>query len=259
MRKDQIANGYIEQTKRDFHNAFKPRAERDRWALVTGADNPGSIGDAIVDMLTGIYSTVRSPLISILDVTNPDMINNYISRCPAMDSLICCHGVNKMGWFENLDIEDISNIIDVNLIGSALVAQAFVNRTLGLPWRKQIVFIGSMAYNHVLNASAPYCASKAGLAMLTRCLAWELAPKGYDVFCVHPSNTEGAPMSEATIQGIMDYRHVTRAEAEAYWGATLPREKWLQPSDIADQVRHLLTDPSGYLSGANIELGGGQR
>lgn len=261
VRKDQIASGHIEQMKKDYSHAVKPRPWDSRRALVTGAENPGSIGDAIVDMLTGIYAGVQSPPKKSLDVTDAEKVCDYFNGVlsPTFDSLICCHGVNKMAWFEDFTSEEMDEIIKVNLLGSMYMACAFVNVTKELPWRKQIVFIGSMAYNHVLNASAPYCASKAGLAMLTRCLAWELAPKGFDVYCVHPSNTEGAPMTEATIKGIMEYRNLTRREAEAYWGAVLPRERWLQPNDIAGIVRTLLTEESGYLSGSNLELAGGQR
>jgi len=261
MKKDQISGMYIKDQKKQHDYAVRiVRAPSHRTAVVTGASKRGSIGQAIVEMLTGIpYHSIHYPAEYQLDVTNPDQVERYFTSLAGMDTLICSHGVNAMSWFENMSIMDITRIIDVNLTGSAIVAHSFVNRTLGLPWRKQIIFIGSMAYNHVLNASAAYCASKAGLAMLTRCLAWELAPKGYDVFCVHPSNTEGAPMTEDTIQGIMSYRNVPREEAEGYWGAVLPRHRWLQPKDIARTIEHLLKDESGYLSGANLELAGGQR
>jgi ketoreductase len=116
-----------------------------------------------------------------------------------------------------------------------------------------------MAYKAVLNGSSPYCAAKAGLAHFARCLAWELAPKAFDVFCVHPSNTKGTPMTEETIKGLMRYRGLDRKEAEAYWGAVLPKWQWLLPENIADLVSFLVSGKAEYLSGANLDMAGGQR
>jgi NAD(P)-dependent dehydrogenase (short-subunit alcohol dehydrogenase family) len=164
-----------------------------------------------------------------------------------------------MDWFEEASLDSVAEVMDVNLFGSYNLASAFVRQTLETRERKKIIMIGSMAHRNVLNASAMYCASKAGLAMLARCMAWELTPKGFDVYCVHPSNVDEAPMAEDTIKGIMRYRGVTRETAKEYWGAGYIREASLSTKDISDLVLFLLTEKNGYMSGANIELGGGQR
>lgn len=175
------------------------------------------------------------------------------------DALICCHGVMDLNWFENADARKVRQIFDVNLTGSYLIAQEFVRATINSANRKKIVFMGSMAYTKVLNGSAAYCASKAGLAMLTRCLAWELAPKGYDVYCVHPSNVENAPMSEQTIQELMRFRNLNRAQAEAYWSDSVIRDHQLTKEEISWTVQMLLRGEAGFMSGSNIELAGGAR
>ena len=66
-------------------------------------------------------------------------------------------------------------------------------------------------------------------------------------------------MTEETIKGLMRYRYLTRSEAEEYWGASLPKERWLQPADIAETVAFLISGKADYLSGSNIEMAGGQR
>jgi len=178
-----------------------------------------------------------------------------------IDTLILCHGITHLAWFEDQLIEDITNQVEVNLTGTMLAIKAFVDRTYSFRHvRKQIVVVGSMAYRNVLNASAPYCASKAGVAHLIRCLGWELTPKGYYIWGVHPSNVEGTPMAEDTIQGIMAYRNLTYEEAEAYWGAVNLMPRWLEASDVADTIVRLVASPSAcWQSGTNIELTAGQR
>jgi len=169
------------------------------------------------------------------------------------------NGYTHLDWIENQPDKEIIESVFVNLSVSMLAAKHFVQNTINNPWPKYIVFIGSMAYRSVLNGSAPYCAAKAGLAHFARCIAYELAPKNYNVFCIHPSNTEGTPMTEKTIVDLQRYRNLTRDEAEQYWGHGLPRLNWLQSTDIAELVAFLVSGKADYLSGGNIDLTGGQR
>jgi NAD(P)-dependent dehydrogenase (short-subunit alcohol dehydrogenase family) len=256
--KNEISSFYMEQQKQvHAHKVLRP--DNERVAVIFGAAKPGSIGRAIEDSLRNRGFTTYAPRQEQIDVRSPLVLEDYLELIPA-DTLICCQGVTHLDWIEDQPSIYIEKVIDSTLTGSILAASRFAAAKMSTPWRKQIVFIGSMAYNHVLNGSAPYCAAKAGLAHFAKCIAWELAPKGFDVFCVNPSNTEGAPMTEDTIKGIMRYRDLPRDEAEAYWGAVLPRAAWLQPGDVAEVVSMLLTNTGGgYMSGSNIDLAGGQR
>lgn len=257
--KERISSNYMEQQK-SLHSHKALREIKYRTAVITGAEKPDSIGEAIEIRLRRMgYEIVLCPPKAELDVTIYRGTLEYFVQEPEVDTLICCHGVAYLDWLEFQPANRIREVIEVNLLGNIFMARSFVGATVDREFRKQIIFIGSMAYNHVLNASAPYCASKAGLAHFTRCLAWELAPKAYDVYCIHPSNTYGAPMTEDTIKGIMHYRGCTREQAEAYWGAVLPRKEWLRPEDVANTVEVLIRGNMGYMSGCNIELAGGQR
>lgn len=252
MSKDKVSASYIEQQK--VMHAWKPLA-MNRRALVIGAD-PGNIGDAIQQRLRASHISCIAPHILDMDVRDPIVRSSFYHN---FDVLILANGYTNLNWFEDNSFEDIQHTFDVNVVGSLKIANQFIKATMDAPYKKYIVFIGSMAYRNVLNGSVVYCASKAALAMATRCLAWELAPKGYNVFCVHPSNVEGTPMSEKTIQGLMRYRNLTREQAEAYWGAVLPKDKWLQKEDIAETVAFLVSGNADYQSGSNVELAGGQR
>jgi meso-butanediol dehydrogenase/(S,S)-butanediol dehydrogenase/diacetyl reductase len=229
-----------------------------RTVLMTGDANPKSIGAHIRDTMRGFGSKVIS---YSGDVRCVDHGFDY-DRLPIghdWDALIACHGVMDLNWFESASGKKVRQIFDVNLTGNYMLAQEFVRATIDSEHRKKIIFMGSMAYTKVLNASAAYCASKAGLAMLTRCLAWELAPKGYDVYCVHPSNVEDAPMSEETIQGLMRYRDLSLEQAVAYWRDSVIRDHQLTKEEISFTVSMLLRGEAGYMSGSNIELAGGAR
>jgi NAD(P)-dependent dehydrogenase (short-subunit alcohol dehydrogenase family) len=238
---------------------LKPVHERS--VLVIGADShgAGNIGHEIAETLTKAGMMVFTPSRDHLGASEEHRVRSYVDRYH-IDTLVLANGTNWLDWFEDFPEEYIYRVLHDCLLASMIASQAFVKETIDDLHRKQIVFIGSMSYKSVLNGSSVYCAAKAGLAQFAKCLSWELAPKAYDVFCINPSNTANTPMAEATIEGLMRYRGLDRAAAENYWSSVNPRGEWLTKEDIAGLVLLLCTGlAGGHLSGANIDLAGGQR
>ena len=252
--KSNVSSDYLKQ--QHILHRDKKWNNNDLRVIITGANKEDSIGREIGDVLSRFEfcTLIRGYGGNVTNAIDPAMhpFTNF-------NTLVCSHGVTWLDWFEDIPTHRLREIIDVNLTGTALIAQKFVTDTLTTKERKRIIFIGSMAHRAVLNASAVYCASKAGLAMLGRCLAWELAPKGYDVFTIHPSNTEGTPMSEETIKGLERYRGISYDCAKEYWNDSPLRSHMLQTDDIAALVMFLLGPHADYLSGCQLELSGGQR
>ena len=219
-----------------------------------GSDGLGNIGAHIARALGKTMpnvSEIDRPTMDLSKEDYPFVIND--------DVLVLANGHSYMDWIEDIPEDQIKRVLDDVLLCSIRMTQQFVKATIDSNHKKYIVFIGSMAYQGVLNGSSVYCAAKAGISHFMRCVAWELAPKGYSVFCVNPSNTEGTPMTEETILGLMRYRNISRSDAEQYWGAVLPKEQWLQPEEIADTVAFLVSGKADYLSGSNLNMAGGQR
>jgi len=252
MEKSEISANYIEEMK--DKQSFMHRSVRN--ALIVGA-NESNIGGTIADRLRRLDA--RYQHVVEIDKERHDFSQPYTTFAVDFDTVVFANGFTHLDWFEDIPLEKINQIISDSLTASIVGAQSYVRDTITMPWQKTIIFIGSMAYRNVLNGSAVYCAAKAGLSHFAKCLAWELAPKGYNVYCVHPSNTEGTPMTEDTIRGLMRYRNLSREEAVDYWGAVLPKRNWLQPEDIAETVAFLASGKADYLSGANIDMAGGQR
>ena len=246
-KKSEVSQSYMESQKKQ--HCWKPNSMFPN-VLITGDKRPGSIGEAIR------LSLPRSDVTSF----DYDITKQFDMSLSQFDTLIMCHGAMHLDWFELAPLDELAHVVDVNLTGTINLTHKFVRHTINNPVRKRIISIGSMAYTKVLNGSAVYCASKAGLAMFMKCLAWELAPKGFDVFSIHPSNTADTPMSNETIEGLMRYRNLSCEEATAYWNDSIPRDKILSREDIAELVVFLLSSrASSYLSGTNLELAGGQR
>lgn len=255
--KGSISSSHLDDTKME-HASKRPRSYR--RALVVGA-YPGNIGAAIAERLEEQHDFTVSQydIKDGFDFTVPHTAMNAIMDADA-DTLILANGRTHLDWIEDQPYSEITKVLDDTLLASIVAVREFVTATIEHEHSKHIVFIGSMAHNSVLNASAPYCAAKAGLHHFAQCAAWELTPKGYTVHIVHPSNVEGTPMTEATIEGLARYRGLTRQSAESYWGALNLMDRWLSPHDVAETVGWLVTSGAArYLSGSALELKAGQR
>lgn len=91
------------------------------------------------------------------------------------------------------------------------------------------------------DASA-YLGSKSALEQLSKTIAHELAPRGITVNTVSPGFTETAAMTD-------HYKQI---------GIELsPMKRLGLPNDIADVVAFLVSDQAGWLTGQNIQAGGG--
>lgn len=175
------------------------------------------------------------------------------------DGFVFVNSINHLDWIEDWSSEKIDEVVINSMTVTMKAISQIAKARMHSPRRTKIVVIGSMAHKAVLNGSAPYCAAKAGIQHFIRCVAYELAPKGFEVFCVNPSNVQGAPMSLKTIEGLARYRNLKMKDAQAYWGAECPMGSFLSMEEVSDVVWDLLVKNRRYLSGSAIDLIGGQR
>lgn len=262
LSKAQISNGYIATQHAKFGKLdFRPTEESN--VLILGG-RPGNIGGAIYEQLikedyksvTMVDRVVEDGVLQC-DLRYKDAALSSLYR--DADVVIMCQGQTYLDWIENQDAASISVQLQNSLSSHIVQTQAFVNESILKPYKKQIIYIGSMAYRQILNGSSVYCAAKAGLNMFARCMAWELAPKGYDVYILHPGNVADSPMAESTINQLCRYRGISKAEAQTYWNTGNPRETILSPHDIAVIISEILDNKMTYMAGNPIDLTGGQR
>ena len=222
MSKFTLSNNYIDEQKSEHPAKTK---KSNRRAIVIGSDFTCNIGFHIANKFAENEIDVKSFNKNVMD-----MISNYLPINEDDDILVLANGYTYLDWIENLNDSQILQMINDTFLASVRATNQFVQKTIKTNHKKYIIFI-----------------------------AWELAPKGYNVITINPSNTEGTPMTEETIKGLMRYRDLTRQEAEKYWGATLPKHNWLQPEEIADICSFFISGKADYMSGTQIDLAGGQR
>lgn len=157
--------------------------------------------------------------------------------------------VNNAGVFAPralLDIDEAlwDRILDTNLKGALLCAQAFARRAIAAGGGGAIVSIASTAAFSARTGAGAYSASKAGLVMLTKSLAMELGPHRIRVNALAPGLIEidDKPIDPAHKRGFLPM---------------VPFGRLGVPDDVARAVAFLASDQADFITGAVLPVDGG--
>ena len=138
-------------------------------------------------------------------------------------------------------------VLAVNLTGVMLSNRAVARRMIEGGAPGSIVNLGSAAGFLPFRGIGDYCVSKAGVWMLTKVLAGELAAHHIRVNALAPGLVE-TPMA-ATI--------LADAVASAQIRNITPMNRFAQPEEIAGAALFLASDESGYVTGEILSVDGG--
>ncbi len=164
-------------------------------------------------------------------------------RLGRLDILINCAGILHTQSIHELTAEYWRQVMDINLIGTFLCAQAAIPL---MEYGGCIVNIGSVAgQTGGFQAGADYAASKAGVICLTKSLAAYAGPLGIRVNCLNP--------------GTIDTAMTAGWGEEAYErlrGRT-PLGRLGLPEDIAGAALFLCSPLAAFVHGAHLDVNGG--
>lgn len=145
--------------------------------------------------------------------------------------------------------DDWDRVLDVNLKGAFLCSQHAARQMLTQDSGGLILNIGASTGIRGRRNGVNTCASKAGLMIMTQCLALELAP-AIRVNTIIPGLVE---TDETTHRFHLDDPAV-RAEREN----AIPMHRLGAPTDIADAVMLLLSPEARFITGQRVVVDGGQ-
>jgi 3-oxoacyl-[acyl-carrier protein] reductase len=145
--------------------------------------------------------------------------------------------------------KDWDAVVDVNLKGAFLCAQHAARQMLAQDDGGVIINVGASTGIRGRRNGVNTCASKAGLMIMTQCLALELAPK-IRVNTLVP----GMVVTEETTHRFnLDDPAVRQEREEA-----IPLKRLGDPADVADAVMLLLSSDAGFITGQKLVVDGGQ-
>ena len=186
------------------------------------------------------------------DISRPDQVRavfeQTVGRFGRVDVLFNNAGQNAPGvLFEDLSFEKWQAVVDTNLTGSFLCAQA-AYPALCDSGHGRIVNMASMAGRATSTlGGVHYTTAKAGVLGLTRHLAREWARDGITVNAISPGIVD-TPM----VRGSTDAARMKEVLA------AIPMGRLADAAEIAALVAFLASDEAAYITGANVDIHGGE-
>jgi len=148
-------------------------------------------------------------------------------------------------------------IIDTNLTGAFRTTRAVLPGMIARGWGR-IVNIGSTAATVGWKDNPAYCASKAGLLGLTRCVALEGAPHGVTCVMISPTWVETELMRRNIAQVVArEGKGRTVEDVMQEFRDANPQGRMMQPAEIAALALFLCSEEAKGITMENIQVTGG--
>jgi len=174
------------------------------------------------------------------------MVDAAVVRFGRLDIVVNNAGIGRFVPFEQLEPGDWDRVFAVNLRAAYLGCRHALPH-LRRTGRGVILNVASQSGLQSQAMNEAYCASKAGVILLTRSLARELAPEGIRVNCICPGGTD-TPLLRAFS------RTIRSADSTA---SRPPLGRFARPDEIAAAALFLVSDEASYVTGVALPVDGG--
>ncbi|UYG08117.1 acetoacetyl-CoA reductase [Halomonas sp. M4R1S46] len=210
-----------------YHNPEKAKA----WLETQKADGYDNIALSGADLSD--YEACMAGAKEIHDTYGPISV------------LVNCAGITRDGTLKKMTPDQWSEVIDTNLNSVFNTCRGVIEGMLEQGYGR-IINISSINGRKGQFGQVNYAAAKAGMHGLTMSLAQETATKGITVNTVSPGYI-------ATDMIMKIPEKVREAIRE-----TIPVKRYGTPEEIGRLVTFLADKESGFITGANIDINGGQ-
>jgi len=253
----------------------------DRVAIVTGASQ--GLGEALAlrlaqegcrvgvldvnaagaqQVVDQIKAAGGQAVAAACDVTDPQQVaaavGAVVQEFGRLDILVSNAGILISGATPDFDPARWKRVIDVNLVGYFVVAQA-VLRVMAEQGSGVIVQINSKSGKRGSSKNSAYAASKFGGIGLTQSLALEYAEQGIRVNSVCPGNLLDSPLWVDSLYAQYAKRWgITEDEVRQRYIEQVPMRRGCTYDDVANMVVFLCSDEAAYVTGQALNVDGGQ-
>ncbi len=206
-------------------------------------------GDAAERAATAIRESGGAAESAHLDVGDwaavHQVVADFTARAERLDVLVnnAARSVARSFW--EIDPAEWDEVMAVNLRGVFAGCRAAGAIMREAKWGRIVNLASFAGQQGGVNGGAHYAASKAGIIVLTKVVAAELADSGVTVNAVAPAAVEGP---------VFDALPVERREAIA---ASIPVGRAGRPEEVAATVAFLASERAAFITGTTIDVNGG--
>jgi NAD(P)-dependent dehydrogenase (short-subunit alcohol dehydrogenase family) len=172
------------------------------------------------------------------------MVGTAVDTFGSLDIAVANAGITLFGDFGSYPAADLRRVLDVNIGGTFLLAQAASNRMREQGSGGSLLLTGSVVGHQAHKGLAAYAMTKAAVEMLAKNLVVELSQYGINVNCIAP----GATLTERTQQD---------AGYESVWSRITPMGRPATVQDIAHAAVFLVSQEARHITGQSLIIDGG--
>lgn len=192
----------------------------------------------------GVYHQVNVADSDAIDA----WLNNVQKELGIPNLIIPNAAIVKTSSLTEISADDWNSQLNVNLSGAFFLAQNAAARLLRAQLPGRIVFMGSWAAHAPHVNMIPYSVSKAGLRMLCKCMALELAPHRILVNEIAPGYVDAGLSGK-----IFDTNPALRKSATE----KVPTHQLITAEEVAAQVAYLCDPQNKQMTGSTLLMDGG--
>jgi NAD(P)-dependent dehydrogenase (short-subunit alcohol dehydrogenase family) len=203
--------------------------------------------DGLTETAKQIEALGRKALVLCLDLSKPEncgkSVAETVGKFGRLDALCNVAGVLKLANTADMPLADWNLVMAVNLTAPFLLSQAAIPHLLKS--QGAIVNVTSLAAHIGEAYAAAYCATKAGLAQLTKAMAMEFMKQPIRINAISPGGmatpiaSSFVPPDGADMELLARYR---------------PIRGVIDVADMADMIAYLASDASSGFHGAVIQM-----
>jgi NAD(P)-dependent dehydrogenase (short-subunit alcohol dehydrogenase family) len=173
-------------------------------------------------------------------------VDAVVASFGKIDILVNNAGVNVRKTTLDLSEEEWDRVLDTNLKGYFLVAQAVAPHMIRQKWGK-VINISSIFGAVGMSNQLAYACSKGGIVQMTKVMAIEWAPHNVNVNAIGPTYFE-TPL-------VATLRH--DPERFRFINERTPMGRWGQPEELEGTAIFLASKASDFITGQTIYVDGG--
>ena len=238
----------------------------DTFTPIDSVEYPLATAEDMEVTVKEVESTGRRIIAGDVDVRDLDGLTTFVDGAVAelgrLDVVLANAGIHSAASALEMTEQMWQEMIDINLTGVWKTVKASVPHIVAGGRGGSVVLTSSVAAERALLAMAHYAAAKAGVVMLMKTLALELALESIRVNTIHPGTVlSGMVLNDMTFGRFRpELENPTRADFDE---ASLKRHALptagLDCEEIAQLVLYLTSDDSRHVTGSTFYIDAGTR